>query len=402
MMNINVQFSDAVNKEFSFQNIEALLNFCNEEKEFWTDARKKISTHNPISNYINISNTFDTVINSLNEIKSTEDEARKIQLLNTLKTSHFNEFFKKFIYSKHSFVDVWINSYEISIDTGNAFIEAITKNKTTNDQNFNSLKGYILAYEYVLQDESALTKRRNSERKSFEQIRKQLEDKKNSLISEVDDFEKNITNWQEKQTKYNNKLSQVKKKLFIRKTKREKKVFDAFIDNSKSTLKTLEETYHEKLRLEAPSKYWNKKASSYKIQGIIWSIILGIFLFVGMLELSNYFSLWLKAEQSEFKLNSLQGAVIFMTIITIYAILIQSISKMVFSSFHLQRDAEEREQLTLVYLSLTNESGNIDEDSRKIILQSLFSRADSGLLHKDSSPTMPGLGELLKSTKPNS
>lgn len=91
------------------------------------------------------------------------------------------------------------------------------------------------------------------------------------------------------------------------------------------------------------------------------------------------------------ELHSLQGAVIFATILTIYAFLVKSISKMVFSSFHLQRDAEEREQLTHVYLALSNENGAIDEDSRKIVLQALFSRADSGLLHKDSSPTMPGM-----------
>jgi len=72
---------------------------------------------------------------------------------------------------------------------------------------------------------------------------------------------------------------------------------------------------------------------------------------------------------------------------------------MVFSSYHLQRDAEEREQLAYVYLAITHEQKEIDAESRKIVLQALFSRADTGLL-KDSSPTMPGgLAELIKSTK---
>ena len=69
---------------------------------------------------------------------------------------------------------------------------------------------------------------------------------------------------------------------------------------------------------------------------------------------------------------------------------------MTFSSYHLQRDAEEREQLTHLYLSLINEGADLDTDSRSIVLQSLFSRVDSGLISGDSSPTMPGLPEIVQ------
>lgn len=66
------------------------------------------------------------------------------------------------------------------------------------------------------------------------------------------------------------------------------------------------------------------------------------------------------------------------------------LSRLAFSSFHLQRDAEERQQLTYVYLALSNET-HADEESGKIILQALFSRAETGLLASESEPTMPGL-----------
>ncbi len=61
------------------------------------------------------------------------------------------------------------------------------------------------------------------------------------------------------------------------------------------------------------------------------------------------------------------------------------------------RDAEEREQLTYLYLSL-NQNSQLDSSSRDIVLQALFSRTDTGLLAGDSSPSMPGLNELIKST----
>ena len=63
-------------------------------------------------------------------------------------------------------------------------------------------------------------------------------------------------------------------------------------------------------------------------------------------------------------------------------------AKLTFSAFHLQRDAEEREQLTHLYLNL-REGANDDVESRRIILQSLFSRSESGLLSNETGPTMP-------------
>ena len=77
------------------------------------------------------------------------------------------------------------------------------------------------------------------------------------------------------------------------------------------------------------------------------------------------------------------------TLISFIAYAIRVISKLTFSSFHLVRDAEEREQLTYVYLALHKEKG-IDQTERHLVMQSLFSRADTGLLKDDASPTMPG------------
>ena len=60
-------------------------------------------------------------------------------------------------------------------------------------------------------------------------------------------------------------------------------------------------------------------------------------------------------------------------------------------------DAQERHQLTYQYLSLL-QANAIEEKDREIILQSLFSRADTGLLKGDSSPTMPDgfMNQILK------
>jgi hypothetical protein len=70
------------------------------------------------------------------------------------------------------------------------------------------------------------------------------------------------------------------------------------------------------------------------------------------------------------------------------AFAIRAVTKVMFSSFHLARDCEERHTLTYFYLSLLKES-TVDKEDKKLIMQALFSRAETGLLKDDSSPTMP-------------
>ena len=106
---------------------------------------------------------------------------------------------------------------------------------------------------------------------------------------------------------------------------------------------------------------------------------------------------WLHAYSTKINLNTLEGAVIFASVLSFFAFAIKTLSKLTFSAYHLQRDAEEREQLTHLYLALSNDN-KVDAESRNIVLQALFSRSDSGLLAGDHSPTMPSIQDAIKAT----
>jgi hypothetical protein len=85
---------------------------------------------------------------------------------------------------------------------------------------------------------------------------------------------------------------------------------------------------------------------------------------------------------------------ILLSAVSFGAYIIRVFSKLTFSSFHLARDAEEREQLTHVYLALkAKHELNIEHES--ILLQALFSRTDTGMLGGDHSPTMPTIGPIM-------
>jgi hypothetical protein len=163
--------------------------------------------------------------------------------------------------------------------------------------------------------------------------------------------------------------------------------------------KNIEQTYKELLQLQAPAQHWKITAEKLLNEGHMFMRALFAFITLGALAL--YFLLWKTPEgmlESFFngdKTSAIRWSIVFITFISFLFFGVQSLRKAMFSSFHLARDAQEREILTMYYLSLIKD-GVVGNDDRNLILQSLFSRADSGLLKEDSSPAMPGIIDKFK------
>ena len=110
---------------------------------------------------------------------------------------------------------------------------------------------------------------------------------------------------------------------------------------------------------------------------------------MGILLLTLYnFPQWLNINLKDFSIFNLTGTLLLAVIISIGIYLLRLFIKLCLSAYHLSRDANERYQLTYVYLALVNE-GQVSESERSIVFQALFSRSDTGLLKGDSSPTLP-------------
>ncbi len=387
---INMTISDVASKSWTFENLKSFTSFLKNEIKFWEKQSALVSQqHTYFSQGGQLQHTLNTINDWKDKIDTWDDVTLQQQIAH-LQRSYINNFPSYWLWSGHPFVSAWIESCKISNETGQAFIEVVAKGQINYLQNINYFKGNLLAYEFIMQDESAITQRRNSEKQSINQLRDRIDKNTNELIAEADEFKEDYKVW------FENTQTQINEEQAKKLTE-----FNTFIADSNAKIEELEKTYHEKLRLEKPAKYWNTKALDYHDSGLIWAWIFAFILTIGAAGTSFFFYLWLNGQELALKLNSLQGMIIFITLVTIYTIMIKTVSKLLFSSFHLMRDAEEREQLTRVYLALANENGAIDEESRKIVLQALFSRADSGLLNKDSSPTMPGIVELVKATGAN-
>ena len=150
----------------------------------------------------------------------------------------------------------------------------------------------------------------------------------------------------------------------------------------------MEQTYEQKLKLSKPAEYWKSLSVSYAKKGNIWllvSSLIAIFTIAGLVlfiiftpNLFNY----------DGDLYLILKNTALLTVVTSIAIYMLRITvKMTMSSYHLSRDSKEREQLAYFYLSLIQNDG-VSDNERAIILNSLFSRSDTGLLKGDSSPVM--------------
>lgn len=292
-------------------------------------------------------------------------------------------------------------------ETPNYFQGAFNYLLNTNNINLNgrdTLYGAILAYEYTLKDRTEISNRKKDEQNSITKIKsdfqKYLTESENLLINHL----------KESNTTFDNYVKQIDD------LKNEKnKLFDDWFENTKneewqkwytakiSKIQKLEETYETKLKLEKPARYWEIKSKRHHAQGnkakIILFILIGISaVFLGAILLISPDWIFFNV----FKGNSaalIRWSILFLSLISLVVFGVRIVSRIMLSSFHLARDAEERHTLTFFYLALLKDS-EIKDDERKLIMQSLFSRSETGLLKEDSSPTMPNdmLAKLINRT----
>ena len=274
------------------------------------------------------------------------------------------------------------------------FINGNTGSITTKD----IFVGAIMAYEFSLNDKSTITKRSITETESLNAIKSNFQKNIDASNAQLANHLQQID---EKYKTYTNEVDEYK-------TAKETEVntwfdvtkdgFNTFDTEAKNKIEKLEKTYQELLSLQAPADYWHKRATELKTEGNKWlcyliiSVSIGVLILVILLSLiaSNKFE-----DIFSFSGKTIRWSILLVTLVSFIAYAIRTFTKLTFSTFHLSRDAEERKQLTFVYLSL-KENNSVTDAERLLILQSLFSRADTGLLKEDSSPTMPsGIDKLM-------
>lgn len=398
---IKVTLQDKLGKRFSFESLASLVEFVDNELKYWIKVKETINDNRgQLASFANCANHFRQISTTIKEwdsnIDSWSEQELQQNLNNQLINSQLNYIHHNWIWSGHTVVPKLIEIHNnLGQEVSDSFVNSIVGN-VINHGNKKQFIGAVLAYEFELQEKSLLGKRRKSEQKSLEELRSNLVAQHIALTEDIKATKSDFSDWSDS---CKQKSKRIRKSNYLLARKQRANLSNKFYEelaNWQKDFTKLEDTYRDKLRLDGPAQYWKNSAIKFKKQGIVWAVFLLIVLCIGLWQFSSFFNQWLIGKELNIELNTMQGAAIFVTIVSSFAFLVSVLAKMTLSSFHLQRDAEEREQLTHLYLSLSNET-DVDPETRKIVLQSLFSRADTGLLGKDGgTPAMPFIGDVFR------
>lgn len=146
-------------------------------------------------------------------------------------------------------------------------------------------------------------------------------------------------------------------------------------------------TFTEKMALQAPVEYWEKKAKAHRkaeneMQGWLWLYFpLAFTLIVGLFGGVGYYLLNTPQQALPPGIYVVASAGLASAAGMLFWIG-RLVTKLYLSQHHLRQDAEERATMTTTYLALTAEQAASDGD-RTIILNALFRSTPDGIVKED-------------------
>ncbi|OJV63478.1 MAG: hypothetical protein BGO41_11680 [Clostridiales bacterium 38-18] len=356
------------NKKVTIKHYEKLKELIQKEVDFWNPYNQ--GHLNTIRNhFLSIRGIFSNIEGNL------ENENYIRSYLNQIKSELTVLAYPK-VFSNTACAKFLVKLYEESYDSASRAVEYLF------DLGFNSLsnrRNYIgvqKAYEfdnaktnYFLDAESI---KRENLLKEFDEEYSQLinkyQDTNIKINLETQNFKDEIKDWTENQ----------------------KNSLDDFFKVKKEEMEKLEVLYREKLRFESPAEYWNNLSVEYEKKGKSWKNFTLLLSFLFIILLSGILLRMPKDVFSNdiFDFNNLKITISFAFVVSVGIFLIRLFVKLTLSNYHLSTDAKERYQLTHVYLSLIKENA-ITDNERALVIQSIFSRSETGLIKGDSTPAFP-------------
>lgn len=187
----------------------------------------------------------------------------------------------------------------------------------------------------------------------IEEKRKEVQDQVDKNIAEMDDYKSKINDWEAEKHE---------------------------------SLNALEETYRNKLQLEAPENLWNDRSKKYRKRANCWTISLCVVAII-LLFVINWFvnSLHEFPKGITEKVPFLSQQVLFIGVISFFVYIIRVMVKIVMSNHHIAMEYEQKATLTRFYQALTYKGIEVDDNEKLIIMSALFSKADTGLVKTSES-----------------
>ena len=269
------------------------------------------------------------------------------------------------------FIDYYLNSWANN-NLSKAIISYvfIEKNKSHLGQNLNSMYPYdLLPAIFVLNTE---LRKEDLPFKDFQkEVVKPVSERVEKLDLQIKDKYKETTTLI---NEHKNEIDEFKTKI------------NEWKDNKEKQIDILEETYKNKLQLEAPETLWESRAAQYRLRSRWWMI--GLFTFiVGLLVSGGYFADKIHDYVQEIAkgIPFISKSFVYVALISFLIYIIRIIIKIIISNQHMSMEYEQKAALTRFYQALIQDGKEVDKEEKLIIFNALFRKTDTGLIKSDNS-----------------
>ena len=343
-----------------YESIKDLKNYLEEEDELTKEKLYTFIYNNITSNYTLLSEELR--LYTLN-IASPTDKDSGIAMI-------------------RMFIDYYLNSWaEDDLSDAIKSYVSIEKDKSQLGSYLNSRYNY-----YLIPALFVLNTELRKEDLPFKDFRKEVvkpvSEKVERIELQIDEKLKETTNLiEEKDKDIINLFDDHKNEIDEFKTK-----INEWRDNKERQIGILEETYKNKLQLEAPEALWERRAAKYRKKSNWWTSGLLIFI-VGLLVSGGYFADKIHDYVQEMVkgVPFISKSFVYVALISFLIYIIRIIIKIIISSQHMSMEYEQKAALTRFYQALIQDGKEVDKEEKLIIFNALFRKTDTGLIKSDNS-----------------
>ena len=287
---------------------------------------------------------------------------------------------KSFLMQRECSQEAFINIYEeLGYEMLQQYIQLV-KSPSNFSSYLNDSKRQILAMKFLLyktdHHSSTKLKRDLSAKNIFQMNSEHIQESISEIVKEKDDY---INYMNEQKDNYNNWFSETENKL------------NEFTAEHSNKLSNIEKTYEAKLKIEEPAKFMLEQSKKYKKSFYLWSISIVVLSILLLILLAIIVSPQVSFNDKLITISVLSkdmpvySSIILLAMISLVVYILRIFIKMAISYKHLMEEYKQKYSLTYFYLSLVNNGSIKDEKSQNIILTSLFTKADTGLIKNDNS-----------------
>ena len=191
-----------------------------------------------------------------------------------------------------------------------------------------------------------------------------------SLTTEMGDFRDEVIVWKESQ----------------------KQEVEEWRAKQEAEIHNLERLYREKLALEEPKEVWEAAAKKHDCHALWWSLgALGV---AALTLVGGSFAIYWLFTANLPEIPLLSSSFLAITIITFCVYTIRIFVKIAMSNSHLAAAYRQKAAMTYFYLSLVEKEKAVSDEERALILNSLFSSVDTGLVKTSDNKDLETLAAI--------